>query len=220
VTGRRAVSRAGRIRLTVPDVSARDPHSELPAGFAQAVASLRPVRLRAEIRLAEAPAPQRLAPFAIALTADVTDAAGDDVATGRFVVLHDPAGQEAWLGSTRIVAYVRAELEPEMAADPFLADVAWTWLTEALSRRLPGQVARAVGGTVTRVSSESYGTMSARPLVAHVELRVSWTPETDDLGPHLEAWGDVLASAAGLAPLPPGVAALPSRRRPAGSPKP
>jgi hypothetical protein len=194
-------------------VSARDPHNELPPGFAQAVASLRPVRLRAEIKLAEAPAPQRLAPFAIALTAEVVDSSGNDIATGRFVVLHDPAGQEAWLGSTRIVAYVRAELEPEMAADPFLAEVAWTWLSEALARRAPDPPARAVGGTVTRVSSECFGTMSSRPLVAHVELRVSWTPDGDDLGPHLEAWGDVLASAAGLAPLPPGVAALPSRRR-------
>ena len=192
---------------------ARDPHNELPASFAQAVASLRPVRLRAEITLAEAPAPQRLAPFAVALTADVADSAGDDIATGRFVVLHDPAGQDAWQGATRIVAYVRAELEQEMAADPFLADVAWTWLTEALGRRIPDRSARALGGTVTRVSSDCYGTMATRPMVAHVELRVSWTPETDDLGPHLEAWGDVLASAAGLAPLPPGVAALPSRRR-------
>jgi Protein of unknown function (DUF3000) len=194
-------------------VVARDPDSELPASFAQAVASLRPVRLRAEIRLAEAPAPQRLAPHAIALTADVADASGDDIATGRFVVLHDPAGQEAWQGSTRIVAYVRAELEPEMAADPFLADVAWTWLTEALARRVPAHGVRALGGTVTRVSSDCYGTMSGRPLAAHVELRVSWTPEADDLGSHLEAWADVLACAAGLAPLPPGVAALPSRRR-------
>jgi hypothetical protein len=193
-------------------VVARDPHNELPASFAKAVASLRPVRLRAEITLAEAPAPQRLAPFAVALTADVVDSAGADIATGRFVVLHDPAGQDAWQGSTRIVAYVRAELEQEMAADPFLADVAWTWLTEALGRRTPDR-ARALGGTVTRVSSDCYGTMATRPMVAHVELRVSWTPETDDLGPHLEAWGDVLASAAGLAPLPPGVAALPSRRR-------
>jgi hypothetical protein len=193
-------------------VVARDSHDELPAGFAQAVSSLRPVRLRSEIRLAEAPAPQRLAPFAVALTADVAEGSGDDVATGRFVVLHDPAGQDAWQGSTRIVAYVRAELEQEMATDPFLADVAWTWLTEALGRRLD-RPARALGGTVTRVSSDSYGTMSSRPMVAHVELRVSWTPDGDELGPHLEAWGDVLASAAGLAPLPPGVAALPSRRR-------
>ena len=164
------------------DVAARDPHSDLPAGFAKAVASLRPVRLRAEIRLAEAPAPQRLAPFAVALTADVTDTDGNDTATGRFVVLHDPAGQEAWQGSTRIVAYVRAELEQEMASDPFLADVAWTWLSEGLARRLPERGYRAVGGTVTRVTSECYGTMAGRSTVAHVELRVSWTPDNDDLG--------------------------------------
>jgi hypothetical protein len=194
-------------------MAARDPHPELPAGFAQAVASLKTVRTRAEIRLAEAPAPQRLAPFAVALTADVADGEGDDIVTGRFVVLHDPAGQEAWQGSTRIVAYVRAELETEMATDPFLADVAWTWLTEALSRRLPESGAHAIGGTVTRISSDCYGTMSGRPMVAHVEIRVSWTPDDDQLGAHLEAWADVLASAAGLAPLPPGVAALPNRRR-------
>lgn len=186
---------------------------ELPEAFGRAVESLRPVRMRAEIRLTEAPAPQRLAPFAVALTADVGDSSDEEIATGRFVVLHDPAGQDSWQGCTRIVAYVRAELEPELAADPFLAAVAWTWLTEALGKRLPGQGFRALGGTVTKVSSESYGTMATRPPIAHVELRVSWTPDGDDLAPHLEAWGDVLASAAGLAPLPPGVAALPSRRR-------
>jgi hypothetical protein len=175
--------------------------------------------MRSEIRLAEAPAPQRLAPFAIALTAEVGDPHEDEVASGRFVVLHDPAGQESWQGCSRIVAYVRAELEPEMAADPFLAAVAWTWLTEALARRIPsaggpgGPGTRALGGTVTKVSSESYGTMASRPPIAHVELRVSWTPDGDDLAPHLQAWADVLASAAGLAPLPAGVAALPSRRR-------
>jgi hypothetical protein len=199
-------------------VVANDAQRELPEAFARSVDSLRPVRMRSEIRLAEAPAPQRLAPFAVALTADVAsgrhgDSRDDEIATGRFVVLHDPAGQDSWQGCTRIVAYVRAELEPELAADPFLAAVAWTWLTEALGKHLPPQGFRALGGTVTRVSSESYGTMATRPPIAHVELRVSWTPDDDDLAPHLEAWGDVLAAAAGLAPLPPGVAALPSRRR-------
>ena len=81
-------------------VVGKDPRAELPANFAAAVASLRPVRLRAEIRLSEAPAPQRLAPFAVALTADVAGADGEDIVTGRFVVLHDPAGQEAWHGTT------------------------------------------------------------------------------------------------------------------------
>ena len=191
---------------------AKDVYADLPTGFGRAVASLRSVRMRPEIRLAEAPAPQRLAPYAIALTGDVLDGDGEEIATGRFVVLHDPAGQDSWQGTTRVVAYVRAALEPEMAADPFLTAVAWTWLTEALSRRVVGVGPRAVGGTVTKVSSESFGALSARAPVAHVELRVSWTPD-DDLAPHLEAWGDVLASAAGLAPLPAGVAMLPSRRR-------
>ncbi len=192
-------------------MAAWEQDQDLPEGFARAVRSLSQVRLRSEIRLAEAPAPQRLAPYAVALTADV-EVDGEEVATGRFVVLHDPAGQDAWQGTTRVVAYLRALLEPEMAADPFLAAVAWTWLAEALSRRVPA-ASLALGGTVTRVSSESFGTMVGRPPVAHVELRVSWTPTRDDLEPHLEAWGDALASAAGLAPLPPGVAALPTRRR-------
>jgi hypothetical protein len=193
-------------------VVAKDPRPDIPEGFARAVARLFRGRLRPEIRLAEAPAPQRLAPYAVALTAEIGEPDAE-IATGRFVVLHDPAGQESWQGFTRIVAYVRAELEDEMAADPFLSAVAWTWLTEALGRRLPASGVRALGGTVTRVSSESYGTMAGRPPVAHVELRVSWTPDGEDLDAHLEAWGDVLAAAAGLAPLPPGVAALPSRRR-------
>jgi hypothetical protein len=220
-------------------MAVRGARDDLPDAFARAVASLRSVRLRPEIRLAEAPAPGRLAPFAVTLTADIADSGlgsamdlGDsgDIATGRFVVLHDPAGQEAWQGRTRIVAYVRAELEQEMAADPFLAAVGWTWLTEALSRRTGPDGVRALGGTVTRVSSESYGAMSGRPPMAQIELRASWTPtfgEDDDsldagrrygddsphdLGPHLHAWGEVLASAAGLPPLPPGVAALPARR--------
>jgi hypothetical protein len=195
-------------------VVARDSRTELPEAFGRMVASLRPVRLRSEIRLAEAPAPQRLAPFAVALTADVGNPRDDDdIGSGRFVVLHDPAGQDAWQGTTRIVVYARAELDAEMAADPFLTAVAWTWLTEALARHVPAPGVRALGGTVTRIASECYGTMAGRPPSAHVEIRVSWTPDGEDLAPHLQAWADVLTAATGLPPLPPGVAALPSRRR-------
>ena len=43
-----------------------------------------------------------------------------ELGTGRLVLLHDPAGHEAWQGTFRVVTYVRAELEPEMAADPLL----------------------------------------------------------------------------------------------------
>ncbi len=53
----------------------------------------------------------------------------EDLADGRLVLLHDPAGHDAWHGTFRLVTLVRAELEPEMAADPLLPDVCWSWLT-------------------------------------------------------------------------------------------
>ena len=78
------------------------------------------------------PAPQRIAPFASALSADVT-VDGEDVGTGRLVLLHDPAGNDAWAGTFRCVAYARAEIDPEIANDPLAGEVAWSWLTEALA---------------------------------------------------------------------------------------
>ena len=43
-----------------------------------------------------------------------------------------PAGNDAWEGKFRCVAYARAEIDPEMVTDPLLAEVGWSWLTEAL----------------------------------------------------------------------------------------
>lgn len=179
---------------------------EPPADFRAAVESLRRVRLRPEIIVGQAPAPKRMAPFTFALTADVTD----DAATGRLVLLHDPDGQEAWHGHFRLVTYVRAALEPDIAADPFLPGVGWTWLTDALA----GQGARytAPSGTVTRVALESFGGMADEPPTADIEIRASWTPLERDMTPHVLAWGEVLTSAAGLLPLPAGVVAIPSQR--------
>ena len=60
--------------------------------FAHALRSLHESRLRPEVRLTEVPAPSRLAPHAVAMTADIVDASdGEDLATGRFVLLHDVA---------------------------------------------------------------------------------------------------------------------------------
>ena len=88
-------------------------------------------RLRPEIFCEEMPAPQRIAPYAAALSADVT-VDGTDIGTGRIIVLHDPAGNDAWDGTFRCVAYARADIDPELITDPLLAEVGWSWLTEAL----------------------------------------------------------------------------------------
>ncbi len=179
-----------------------------PAAFRDAMAQMRAARLRPEIVCEEMPAPQRIAPFASALAADVV-VDNDEIGTGRLVLLHDPAGNETWGGTFRCVAYARAELTDDFATDPVLADVAWTWLVEALEAHDADH--RAPSGTVTRVISESFGEMSDDGGSAQLEVRASWTP-LGDIGAHVRAWGDLLGACAGLEPVPEGVATLASRR--------
>ena len=183
---------------------------EPPAEFTRALAALREVVLRPEVVLEETPAPHRLAPFALALSAEVL-VGGDELATGRLVLLHDPAGHESWDGTFRVVTFVRASLEPEMVSDPMLPGVGWAWLQEALTAR--GAHAVATSGTVTRVASESFGTMVGRPATAEIEIRASWTPVDEAWAAHLEAWADVMCVSAGLPPVPDGVVVLPGRSR-------
>lgn len=199
-----------------------------------ALSSLRRARGRSEVRLEEIPAPARLAPFAVALSAEVFEpaaafarpphgpaaaaladsAAGendDELATGRFILLHDPAGSAVWQGNFRIVTYIRAQLDADMGNDAMLGSVAWTWLVEALDDHAAGHT--QAGGTATRVLSESFGSLGERPETIDIELRASWTPSAPDVTAHLEAWMDMVCTFAGLPPLPPGVTALPRRRR-------
>lgn len=188
-----------------------------PLEFQEAVTSMRGARLRSEIFCEEMPAPQRIAPYAFALSADLT-INGEDIGTGRIILLHDPAGNEAWDGRFRCVAYVRADLEPEMITDPLLAAVGWSWLTEALEAH-SARYGHA-SGTVTRVGTESFGGMADDGSTAQIEVRASWTPslaETNDAAPHVQAWADLLCMSAGVQPVPEGVAAMPSRRGQRGS---
>jgi hypothetical protein len=108
------------------------------------------------------------------------------------------------------VTFARAELEPELASDPMLGAVGWSWLVDALDARQVGYVAEA--GTVTRVVSESFAGLSDREPTVEMEVRASWTPR-GEIGGHLLAWSDLLCTIAGLPPLPEGVVALPGQRR-------
>lgn len=174
--------------------------------------SLHQARLRPEVRLTEVPAPTRLAPHAVAMTVDIVDSSDDeDVATGRFVLLHDPDEPEPWGGAWRVVTFARAELEAEVAGDPVLGAVGWSWLTEALGTR--GIEPRHLAGTVTHVVSESFGELDDRQPSVEMEIRASWSPTDTDAGAHLSAWVDMLGTVGGLPPLPDGVVALPGRRR-------
>ncbi len=187
----------------------------VPSVFAHALdglhAALRDCQRPGILALREVPAPKRLAPYAVAVAAEICRGQ-DEVASGRLVVLHDPPGQSGWQGDTRVVAFVSAEVEPEMAADPALAEVGWSWLSEALATR--GAVYTAAGGTVTRTMSATFGQLSEADETSEVEVRASWTPLHHvggglDLAAHLRAWCDLLCATAGLPP--PGVAALGER---------
>jgi hypothetical protein len=177
------------------------------------------------LQFEDVPAPKRLAPFATAIAATIQrdDA---DVAWGRLVLLYDPDGQQGWDGFFRLVAYVRAEVEPEIAADPLLGEVGWSWLSEALDAHVPGYAVPS--GTVTRVITEGFGAKADELPLTGFELRASWSPagpegprgssgprgagqrQSDlgllDLSAHIAAWCDCLSAAAGLEP--PGTRAL------------
>lgn len=199
-------------------VSAHSTFSHVPAEFEAACRALRAVAPRSEVSITEIPAPSRLAPHAIAFSAEITapENFGEDIeelATGRLVVLYDPQAPAEWEGTFRLVSYVRAELEREIGHEPLIAQVAWSWLVEALEGA--GCSFRAEGGTVTRVLSESFASLAARPASVDLEVRASWTPTEDvqDLGRHFDAWLTMLSTVAGLPPLPEGVSAMPGRRR-------
>jgi hypothetical protein len=197
--------------------------------FRQAVTDLQEAlasqsEARPELTFESEPPPRRLAPFATAVAATVAggvpaeDATEDaEIAGGRFVLLFDPVGQPGWDGRYRLIAYVRADLEPEMAADPLINAVGWSWLTEALDDCVTGY--RNISGTVTTVVTQGFGGKQDEPMSTGFELRASWSPLADasggaELGGHLAAWCAVICAAAGLPPPSPGVAPLrPPRRR-------
>lgn len=198
-----------------------------PAEFRDAVASLHDAAVRREIEIGSIRPPQRLAPYSYALGVEVSPPETDDntpiptdssgSAFGRLVLLYDPDGHEAWNGTFRLVAFIQAEVEAALAADPLLPQVAWTWLSEALNvadgatESVPPlgsdePPVRALGGTVTATTSVRYGDIAGPPQAHQLELRASWTATGPNLASHLEAFCEVVASAAGLPPA--GVIAL------------
>ncbi|MBN9107869.1 MAG: DUF3000 domain-containing protein [Pseudonocardia sp.] len=187
----------------MPDTTAPPPQ------FRQAVAALSSYRPRPELVVRPLEAPPRLAPFswAYSVEADVghrgdgLDDLDEPDTSGRLILLHDPAGQDKWDGTFRLVCFVQARLEREQLGDEMLPVIAWSWLTEALDGCGAGFT--ALGGTVTQTSSVRFGDIAGPRRDDDVELRASWTPvdEPDRLTRHAEAFATLVATAAGLPPV-------------------
>ncbi len=217
-------------------------NTEAATAFSAALADLKSGQeqvqaIRPELCFEEVPAPRTLAPFATAVGVTVKSG-GAEIASGRFVLLYDPAGQRGWGGPLRVIVYIRAEVEPEIAEDPMVGQVAWSWLTEALDARTAGY--SQPSGTVTRVITEGFGAKGGEPPSLGFELRASWSPTAPGAAPagdeqaqpapvggepaqpapvggepaqaglagHLAAWCGAVCAASGLPPLASGVTAL------------
>ena len=189
-------------------VAARFESETVPSEFSDAVREIQHAVIRPEVVVDDMPAPQRIAPHAFAISGDVR-VGPDDLGTGRFILLHDPSGNDAWGGTFRCVTFARADIDAEMASDPLLPSVGWSWLMEALDAHAADHA--AASGSVTVVRSEGFGEMDADGGDAQIEVRASWTPLTEK-GNHAAAWSNLLCAIAGLPPLVPGVVPLQRRR--------
>ncbi|APT84887.1 DUF3000 domain-containing protein [Corynebacterium aquilae] len=177
-----------------------------PQLFKEAVESMYISDLRSDMSLGTIRPPQKLATHSHAIGLEVTreipedniptDASGD--AFGRLIVLYEPAGEEAWDGDMRLVAYIQADMDDAVAGDPLLPDVAWDWLQEGLGTT--GADFTNLGGTVTSTASVRFGDIGGPPRAFQLELRASWTANGNDLAAHVRAFADVLAHVAGLPP--------------------
>jgi hypothetical protein len=180
-----------------------------PAVFLSAVESLRAAVLRPELAVTEITAPSHIAPWSFALAADVTPARhseDSDLGTGRFVLLYDPEIPDAWDSQFRIICFAQAPLEAEMAVDPFLSEVTWSWLVDALDSN--GASYDQVSGTATRILSTGFGELKAKPNGAQIELRASWSPKDTSMAAHVEGWSELVCTLAGLPPTIEGVTLL------------
>lgn len=189
------------------------PDSPVPASFSAAVDAVRRAKTRPELVISEIPAPTSLAPYSVALAADVTPArhaTDSELGTGRFILLFDPSAPDAWGGKFRIVCFAQAPLETDIGVDPFLAEVAWSWLLDALAAHGAGYT--AASGTATKILSSGFGELEVQGDGAQIELRASWTPTDHDFSAHVEGWGELLCMLAGLPPAAEGVSLLSVRR--------
>jgi len=172
----------------------------LPLPFASAVHDLSSFAWDSRIHVCELEPPSSIAPYSAAIDADVV-VQGDDIASGRLILLHDPAGNDAWGGDFRCVTFAQADVSPDMIHDPFLAYVGWSWLMDALHAH------RALftdeSGTITTTASTPFGTKQEEQPSSQIEIRASWTPQLDDehsFTAHLNAWQELLREVGGLPP--------------------
>ena len=184
------------------------PNRQRPSRSPRAVASLqatadpapRSASSRSARRSGSRPGATRSRPTCSTPTATSSPPAGSSL-------LYDPDGADAWDGELRLVAFASAELEADIANDPSLPEVGWSWLTGALAERQADHL--AAGGTVTQTTLDPI----RRPARAQDDrldraARLVDGPRPPISGRTCSGFLDLLCTAAGLPPE--GVSVLPT----------
>src|SRR6266853_6985868 len=109
IAGGAASASGAIVQAAVEDSPAEATFTAAVAAFTAGLDAQR----RRDLQFEDVPAPKRLAPYATAIAATV-QREGTDVAWGRLVLLYDPDGQPGWDGFFRVIAYIRADVEPEI----------------------------------------------------------------------------------------------------------
>ncbi|HUH53683.1 MAG TPA: DUF3000 domain-containing protein [Microbacteriaceae bacterium] len=173
-----------------------------PPEFEQARSQILSAKFRSELFTEETTSPDRISPFSVALAAGVKHSATSSADTdseagvGRFILLYDPESANEWGEKFRVVCYAQAPLETEIGADPFITDVTWSWLTDALSSS--GAEYKNIAGTATIITSTGFGGLEAQGTGSQIELRASWTPMGEHFSAHAVAWSHLLCFLAGF----------------------
>ncbi|NCA07161.1 MAG: DUF3000 family protein [Micrococcales bacterium] len=171
---------------------------EAPDQFKLAAMGLTDSMLRPELETLQIPAPKDIAPIALAFSAQVPNPADTPMnrGVGRIVFLFDSKEFETWGSNMRVIAYGKSPLENDVGIQDDAANYWWHWLMRALEHR--GAKFSHEAGTVTKMSSTGMGALATDREQTEIEIRASWSPQEDDLGPHLAAWQDLISGMAGF----------------------
>lgn len=177
--------------------------TNLSSNFASMLEPIKSFTCRSEIELTQIPSPNKIAPEAIAISAEIVHQTASDHGVSRLVFCRDPEQPEGWNSEFRIIGYAKSPIELEMAKDDYTAALPWEWLKDSLHAAKAGFAHEA--GTTTTVISTGHGALIAQPQHAELEIRASWAPSGYDLSAHLQAWTELLALISGLPPIDPKV---------------
>ena len=176
--------------------------NEPPLQFVEALESLRDAQVAPGMVMREVLAPRNLAPFAAAV--EVTAFDGDETSrddsggSATLVILYDPEQEDNWGGPFRLVGHATMRIDAEQSTDPLLAQAIWHTFIDSLDEAGAGYF--ALVGSVTVEITETFGGLELKGSALNADLRCSWSPQTNFLTEHLDAWANALRQNLGLEP--------------------